>query len=179
MRWVAFLRGINLGKRRVKMDQLRRAFEDLGFQSVATYIASGNVIFDSAEQDGADLEAKIAAHLSGALGFEVGTYLRTLPQLQRVVESKPFPPSEVSAPEHKVHVIFLDREPDAGAADRLRELETSHDAFTLIGREMYWLTRGRFSDSQVPGKLIDKALGGVDGTARNMNTVRAILEKYG
>jgi len=53
-RYVAFLRGINLGKRRVKMEQLRRHFEGFGLENVATFIASGNVVFDSPRQDRAE-----------------------------------------------------------------------------------------------------------------------------
>ena len=72
VRYVAFLRAINVGGHTVKMDALRRHFEDMGAANVETFIASGNVIFDSA--DAADrLERRLEAGLEKALKFPVGT----------------------------------------------------------------------------------------------------------
>ncbi|HYD85152.1 MAG TPA: DUF1697 domain-containing protein, partial [Opitutus sp.] len=75
--YVAFLAGINLGNRRLKMDALRAHFEALKFRNVATFIASGNVIFDSSARDAAKLETQIERHLAKTLGYEVATFLRT------------------------------------------------------------------------------------------------------
>jgi len=71
-RYVAFLRGINLGKRRVKMHTLRKCFQDLGLEGADTFIASGNVVFDHRGHADRSLEA-IERHLESALGFEVST----------------------------------------------------------------------------------------------------------
>ncbi len=181
MRWVAFLRGINLGKRRLSMDRLRAAFEDLGFDRVSTYIASGNVIFDSDSDsdDRSDLEAKIRAHLLGSLGFDVATYLRTIPELRAILDAQPFSKADAETKGHKIHVNFLETEPPGGSDERLKTLNTEYDGFALIGREMYWLTRGGLSGSKVRDRQISEALGGIDGSMRNMNTVRSIVEKYG
>ncbi len=84
MRYIAFLRAINVGGRVVKMDQLKRLFEELPLSDVETYIASGNVIFTSAARTAAPLEAKIEAHLERRLGYAVPTFLRTPAELAAV-----------------------------------------------------------------------------------------------
>ena len=84
MRYIAFLRGINLGGHNVKMDRLRVLFEELGLGDVTTFIASGNVIFDSDERDADTLADRIEAHLAQALGYDVPTFLRTDVELARV-----------------------------------------------------------------------------------------------
>lgn len=97
IRFVALLRGINLGNRRLKMEELRRHFEALdGVEDPSTYLASGNVIFDGAAfaGDGAGtpddlrrLEERIEAHLRSALGYEVDTFVRPLAALDSLVRS--------------------------------------------------------------------------------------------
>ena len=75
-RCVAFLRGINLGKRRLPMTELKRHFEAMGFADVATFVASGNVVFATGARDLAKLETRIEAHLVKVLGYSVDTFLR-------------------------------------------------------------------------------------------------------
>ena len=77
MRYVAFLRGINLGRRRVRMEDLRRHFEEAGFSQVSTVVASGNVLFSTRSGRADALERRIEALLKRCLGYDVDTYLRT------------------------------------------------------------------------------------------------------
>jgi uncharacterized protein (DUF1697 family) len=77
---IAFLRAINIGGRTVKMDHLRSLFESLGYGEVETFIASGNVIFQSPDEDTRALEQQIEAHLRQALGYEVATFLSSRQQ---------------------------------------------------------------------------------------------------
>src|ERR1700742_487088 len=89
-RHVALLRGINVGGHTVKMQLLRERFESLGFSNVETVIASGNVVFESPEKSGPSLEKKIERCLEEALGYQVATFLRTVPELSAVVQEQPF-----------------------------------------------------------------------------------------
>lgn len=91
-RWIALLRGINVGGHRVTMERLRALFMELEVGSVETFIASGNVIFEAAESDPVVLEQKIEAHLKQVLGYEVATFLRTPTELATVWEACPFAP---------------------------------------------------------------------------------------
>ena len=87
-RFVALLRGINIGKRRIKMDALRDAFIDMGFADARTLIASGNVIFSAAGAEG--LVARIEQGLKARFGFAVPTILRSRDDLVALRESRPF-----------------------------------------------------------------------------------------
>ena len=91
-RYVAFLRAINVGGRRVKMDHLRKLFEALGTSNVETFIASGNVIFDSEADDPRVLERKIEDHLQESLGYEVATFVRSTSELAGIARYRPFDP---------------------------------------------------------------------------------------
>ena len=175
-RYVAFLRGINLGNRRVTMDRLREEFEAFGLRGVTTFIASGNVIFDAGGRDAAELEAALENHLAGALGFPVDTFIRTVDELEAVVRF-----AESVTPEEEgwtPHVAFLREPVGDDVADRLRRLETPDDRFPVNGREIYWLRRGRMSDSAVSAGDLAKAIG-ASHTMRNLNTVQRIVEKFG
>jgi uncharacterized protein (DUF1697 family) len=136
-RYVAFMRALNVGGRIVKMDHLRALFQELGFANVATYIASGNVIFDSPETDTGKLETTINDHLEKALGYAVGTYVRTPAELARVAVHRPFAAGDLDAPGHTLYVNFLPHELPAEAVERLLALRTEVDDFAVHGREMY------------------------------------------
>ena len=98
-RFVAFLRAINVGGHVVKMDQLRQLFEALGFAKVETFIASGNVIFEAKSKDTNALQRRIEKHLHQALGYEVVTFLRTLEELDKVANHRPFVESRQACPQ--------------------------------------------------------------------------------
>jgi uncharacterized protein (DUF1697 family) len=176
MLYIAFLRAINVGGHVVKMDRLRALFEELPVENVSTFIASGNVIFESDETDAAALERRVDEHLERELGYEVGTFIRTQDELATVSRHPPFSPEEVE--QGRLHVGFLPAPPTAAVAKRVAALSTPVDDLRVHGRELYWLMAGRMTDSQVKGNELGRALG-VPSTLRNMNTVRRILAKYG
>jgi uncharacterized protein (DUF1697 family) len=87
---VALLRGINVGgKNLIKMDELRAAFEEMGLADVATYIASGNVLFRAPRQQSAKLAARIESELTRRFGIDLRVVLLTEAQLRTVVEGAP------------------------------------------------------------------------------------------
>lgn len=176
-KYVAFLRGINLGNRRLKMDDLRELFEELKFANVETFIASGNVIFETSSADVAKLETRIEGHLEKSLGYAVETFLRTPAELAAIVDHRPFNVRELESDEHTLHVFFLRRALIAAEIAKLTSLDSSTDAFHAHGREWYWLCRGRTSDSPVKWPLLNKSIG-VANTARNVTTIRKLVAKY-
>lgn len=176
-KYVAFLRAINVGGHTVKMDYLRGLFEGLGFSNVETFIASGNVIFDTTSRSTRTLEKKIESCLLKALGYEVATFIRSTAELADIAEHKPFPDSELSAPVHALYIGFMADEPSAVAKKKLLLLATKVDDFRLAGREVYWLCRVNFSDSAISGAQLAKALG-MPLTLRNSTTLRKIAAKY-
>jgi uncharacterized protein (DUF1697 family) len=174
---IAFLRAINVGGRIVKMDQLRALFEALGLANVETFIASGNVIFQSPIKKTQTLEAKIDEHLLKSLGYTVGTFIRSPAELAAIVNHQPFSTVDLETEGHSLYVGLLSAEPDSDAQKRLLALRTDTDEFHLNGREFYWLCRIRFSESKITGKMLEKALG-MPTTMRNVTTVRKLAAKH-
>lgn len=173
VRYVAFLRAINVGGHLVKMDQLRKLFEALKFTNVETFIASGNVIFDSPSMDAAALEDRIEKHLEKALGYEVGTFVRTCAEVAEAAAHAPFDSKDDCAE----FVVFLKSPADKATKQKVMALRTGEDDFHAHKRELYWQRRGTMTDSPaaVPfGKAFGKL-----GTMRNVTTVRKIAAKYG
>jgi uncharacterized protein (DUF1697 family) len=177
VRCIAFVRGINLGGHNVKMDRLRALFEELGFGDVSTFIASGNVIFDCDDRDPDALEDAIEAHLAQALGYDVPTFLRSDVEVARIAAFEPFPSVEARDGDTH-HIAFLNHAPDTAAAAAVAELANDEDMLHVDGRELYWLRRGRFSDSTITAALLEKAMGAQPSTIRNANTVRKIAAKF-
>ncbi|MGI8785798.1 MAG: DUF1697 domain-containing protein [Acidobacteriota bacterium] len=176
-KYVAFLRAINVGGHRVKMDDLRRLFEAIGFSNVETFIASGNVLFDSPSRNTPALERKIADHLEKALGYEVTTFIRSMSELAEIARYKPFPDAELNAAGHVLYIAFTVDRPSDKTKQQLLLLATKVDDFHVYGREVYWLCRKNLGESEVPGVLFGKALG-MPATLRNSTTVKKIASKY-
>lgn len=175
-RYVAFLRAINVGGHTVKMDRLRGLFEDLRLRNVSTFIASGNVLFDSASRSAAAMESRIERQLQDALGYPVATFLRPLSQLPVLAASHPFAGFEAQG--HALSVGFLKAPLGADVRARLAALETGYDEFHVHDRQVYWLCHGRMSDSRAWGAPLDKALGTLV-TFRNITTVRTLAVMSG
>lgn len=176
-KYVAFLRAINVGGHTVKMDYLRSLFETAGFAKVETFIASGNVIFDTRSKNTQALEQKVEKHLREILGYEVRTFVRDTSELVAVANYKPFNETELSAPGNSLYVGFLPEKPENEAKKRVLALASATDDFAVHGREVYWLCRTSFSESKVSGALLEKTLA-LSATFRNVNTVRRLAAKY-
>lgn len=172
----AFLRAINVGGHTVTMARLRDVFESLGFSGVETFIASGNVVFESAEANARALETRIEKGLRDALGYEVVTFIRTPSEVAAIAAYAPFP-AEVMAQAKGVNVAFLRDEISAETTQKLMGLRTEFDDFHAHGRELYWLCRTRQSDSKISNVLLEKSLG-LRMTIRGENTVKKMAAKW-
>lgn len=176
-RYVAFLRGMNLGNRRIKNPELVAEFECLGFAEIATFRASGNVIFAvEKKESAAKLTARIEAGLGEGLGYEVPVYLRSLAELAAIAAHEPFPAKAVKGSKGKPQVQMLAKKPSAAAAKKVLAEASDEDLLAIEGRELYWLPSGGISESDLDLKAIDKALG--PGTMRTMGTVEQIAAKH-
>lgn len=167
MKYVAFLRALNVGGRNVvKMDALRKHFEEMGYKNVETFIASGNVIFDSRQKS----EAKIEAALQKALGYEVRAFVRTPEELAKI--------GEASDDGGTLYVGFFAKLADAEAKKKVKALGSDVDELRVDGTELYWLCRApTLTESKITAARVEKALG-QPATLRNINTVRKIAAKY-
>ncbi len=178
-KYIALLRAINVGGHTVKMDRLRLLFEELGFAKVETFIASGNVIFDTRGTKIPALAKKIEQHLLAALGYEVTTFIRTPAELAAVAALQPFAPDDMAAPDHMLYVIFLNEPPSPADQQALLNCRNAFEDFHIEGREIYWLRRVKLSDPAYPGPPWAKLFGrGLPTTMRNLTTVRKLAAKY-
>jgi len=175
-RYAAFLRAINVGGHTVKMDVLKKHFEDLGFSEVETFIASGNVVFSSASKNLSDLEKKIEVLLNKSLGYEVATFIRTAAELPKVAAYPAFKPAELKNAK-AYNVAFVKNPLDKTASEKLMSLENKIDRFRIHGREIYWLCAERQSDSKFSNKVLEKTIG-QNATIRGLATVEKMAAKY-
>jgi uncharacterized protein (DUF1697 family) len=152
------------------MERLRALFEEVGLQNVETFIASGQVIFDSRAADTVKLEAKIEKHLRAALGYDVATFIRTPAELVRTA-------AHAQDGMGTLYVFFTRKPPSAAAQAQLQRHAGEVDQFDAHGREVYWYSRKGFSGSKFTGALLEKIIG-MPATARNINTVRRLIDKY-
>lgn len=177
-RYIAFLRGMNLGRRRLTMDALRARFTELGFAEVATFIASGNVAFTAKSRDEARLARQIERHLATSLGYAVPTFLRTRAEVAAALAFPAFSPAEMSAPASTIHVGFW-REPlSAATARALRAVRTEVDEFAVNGREFFWLCRVPTHESKVWSLPAMKAIGLPPATLRNLTMLRRLAAAF-
>lgn len=176
--YIAFLRGMNLGKRRLKMDVLRVLFAEMKFSGVATFIASGNVIFSSKQKDGQKLSRQIEAHLHQSLGYEVDTFVRTRAEVAGIAAFRPFAQADLEHPAHTAFAGFL-REPLSPEHRRgLLACRTEVDDFCVQGREYYWLCRIKSNDSTAWNSQRMRALKLPTSSMRNLNTIRKLAALY-
>ena len=175
-RLFAFLRAINVGGRVVTMDVLRGHFEGLGFTTVESFIASGNIIFTTRSRDHAALPARIEAHLHRTLGYEVHTFLRTEAEVDAVVKYRPFSPPELEAA-GALCVGFMAAPLATATAKAVDALRTDIDEFRVHGREIYWLCRKRQSDSKFNNNLFEKTIRG-RATFRSMTTMTKLAARH-
>jgi len=177
-RYVAFLRGVNLGShRRVKNEDLRRCFEEMGFEEVAAFRTSGNVIFATPKREAeGKLGKRVEAGLAERVGFDIVVFLRSCEELAEIAAREPFDAKAVARSKGKLQVAFYGKKPSAKAKKAVLDLSTDEDLLAIEGRELYWLPSSGTSESKLDWKPVDAALGA--GTMRTMGTVEQIAAKY-
>jgi uncharacterized protein (DUF1697 family) len=143
---------------------------------VETFIASGNVIFDSPETNAQSVERRIERQLQTALGYAVTTFIRSPDELAAVAQHQPFA-AEPAAGASSLYVAFLPAPPTDDARQRLLAFRTAIDDFDVHQREVYWLCRPKMSDSTFSGALLEKTIG-LPATMRNITTIQKLAAKY-
>jgi len=175
-RYGAFLRAVNLGRhRRVTSAELVSAFTAAGFEEVASFRTSGNVIF-TAPGGAGEITRRSEAALEDALGFEVPVFVRSERELRAIAAHEPFDPELVSSSKGKLQVSFLASKHAAAARRAVLALATDQDRLAIDGRELYWLPSGGTQGSALDQKALAELVGAA--TMRTMGTVEAIVAKF-
>jgi uncharacterized protein (DUF1697 family) len=178
MRYVALLRGINVGgQKSIKMTDLKNAFEALGFGNVKTYVQSGNVIFDAEPSDTSKLAGYIEDMVSRTYGFQVKTMIRTEDELAGIVCNNPFT-KDPDLDQDKLHVTFLSDRPESNTVAALAVKKEENEQFSIIGREVYLYCPNGYGNTKLNNVLFEKKLNAI-ATTRNWKTVNRVLEIAG
>ena len=173
--YVAMLRGINVGRAKlVKMERLRALFEALGFDSVRTYVQSGNVVFESEQKSTRELTKKIEEKIQRDFGFAVPVLLKTAKEMEQIVSNNPLVKKK-GIDVSKLHITFLSDAPPKTAGKVLEPLATSRERVRVLNREIYLYCPDGYGNSKLTNTTIEKKLS-VVATTRNWRTVNALLE---
>jgi uncharacterized protein (DUF1697 family) len=176
MRYIALLRAVNVGGRTVKMDRLRQLFEAMKLRNVETFIASGNVIFETTANP-TTIGTRIETHLMKSLGFAVPTLVRSAPDFATLAARLPFAGRPPLAKIGALYVGFLKSAPTADCIAAVRALGGSGNEFEIHGRELYWRAEDRRAVLAIPIAKFERALG-CEATFRNVTTVTRLAERY-
>ncbi len=165
--FIALLRAINVGGTgKLPMTDLKAMCEAAGFNAVRTYIASGNVVFESPRAE-AEVKATLEKALHAYAGKPVGVVVRNGAEMAQVLAANPFP----KAAPNRVMAIFLDAAPPADALEHASGMQ--NEEFALGTREIYV----HYGDGMARSKL--KIPAAKAGTARNINTIAKLAEMAG
>lgn len=168
---------MNLGNRRIKNEDLRAVFAELGFGDVATFRASGNVAFDAGgEKDEGALTERLEVGLERDLGYAVPVFLRSCAEVRRIAAREPFPAAALARSKGKLQVSLLGAKPSAKAKRQALALASDDDQLAIEGKELYWLPSGGISESDLDLKAIAALLG--PETLRTMGTIEQIAAKH-
>ena len=174
MKYVSFLRGINVGgKNKVKMETLREVCGALGFQNVKTYINSGNVIFETSKTDNKKLVEKLEKAIEKEFLLNIKVMVRTISEIENIIKNNPF--DRQFENDKDLHVFFLDEELPTEKRETLLSNNNENEMFAMKNREIFCLLRVSVLDSLMGKDYIGKKLK-VSATARNWRTVNKVLE---
>ncbi len=174
--YVAFLRGINIGKHhKVPMAELRKEMEKLGFEKVVTLLNSGNVVFDAVESDIEMLQKKVTEHLEKAFGFPIPTILRTSKTIRELLSNDPFKGIDLTK-DIRFYASFLQK-------DRVINLElpwvsgdNSYRIIHVSKKTILSILDLSVSTTPKAMKILEEYFGkGI--TTRNWNTIKRIEKK--
>jgi uncharacterized protein (DUF1697 family) len=168
---VAFLRAVNLGRRKVPMKQLVQVCEDLGYDNVWTHANSGNAVFDATGTRAA-IEGAMAGALEQAVGFEVTTFVRTGAELRTALDRHPFP---VAAGD-TYFLTFLRTPPSAAVARELEAASNDFDTLVVAGRDVHWRMRGKSTATRIKASTW-ALLGEHASTSRNVHMLEQLVAK--
>jgi len=197
--YVAFLRSINIGGRRVKSPELVAVFESLGLEDVSTFLASGNVLFAAASgvplssgvpgssdasvvapkvesPNLSTLTAELEAALGRELGYDVPVTIRRRPQLESLAMNPAFAQALTQDPDRKPQVMFSLTAPVSTNDDSLRAaVDNLPDLLIWHDQDVLWLPPGGISNSALDLRALERSIGAF--TVRTTNTVRRLLTK--
>lgn len=174
---VVFLRAINVGGRRLSMDELVAGVARLGLDAVATWQATGNlVVTTDPDHDVDELAAAVAAALRDELGLDAPAFVRTAAEVRALASATPFDAATLGGTAGKVQVLLLHATPDAVTWEQVVALVPAGEHVALDGTELWWLPAAGVSDSSFPVRRVERLVGG--GTMRTQGAVAGLARRH-
>ncbi len=177
---LSFLRGINVGgRKKVRMADLRELYAALGFRNVRSLLQTGNVIFETDEDDLALVKARLENGISADFGYDVQLIMRSPAAFKSIFSRHRFSAEQLQEP-RKIAVVFLSGIADSAAVAQLRERNPGREIIHADERELYIFYTDGMARSKLDSSRIERALG-LHSTARNWNTcnrISKLLKEY-
>lgn len=175
-KYIAFLRGINVsGQKKMKMADLRVSLEKGGFQKVDTYIQSGNIIFESAEQCKTIIKKEIENSIEKDFGFKVPTLVKAAEELKEIVRKNPF--GEI-VEKKNLYFALLHEKPGRELVEKFVQLQFKTEDFQYTENCVYLNCKMGAGKAKLSNNLIENKLG-ITATTRNLNTMLKMIELAG
>jgi len=165
--YISLLRGVNVtGHNKIRMEELKRLFENLGFQNIVTYIQSGNIVFKTKVDSIEKITGKIKNAINKDLGLDIDVIVKSLDEWKQIVDTKPFPDAEGN----KSYVTFLLDLPKEIPLDAINKAKAPSEQFMISGKEIYIYCPDGYGRSKLSNNFFESKLK-VSATSRNWNTI--------
>lgn len=175
--YVVLLRAVNVGKRKLKMEDARKVLEDNAFRDVASHIQTGNMLVTTSMRSPARVEQAAGECLSAAAGFDIVAMARRPAELTTLVKAADGIPSSIDG-EVGRYVAFCQQDLAAEAAARLAAWETPGERAHVIGRDVLVELGKAFHEARLGNAEVER-IAGVPATTRNLTVVRTLAQKWG
>lgn len=176
MKFISMLRGINVsGQKKIKMNELKVLYQDLGFENVISYIQSGNVIFETTMKDLVKLQALIEKAIEEKYGFSVPVIIRTHKEMDDIINNCPFVTVGLEEEGTRVLLGFLSSIPDKDKIQALLKHVLPPESLIVDGNNIYLYCPDGYGKSKLSNNFIERKLG-LNATTRNWKTVCKLHE---
>lgn len=175
MVYISILRGINVsGHKLIKMDALRKLYENLGFHSITTYVQSGNVVFSAADTDPKKLEEKISLQIEKDFGFDVPIIVLTISKLRQIIDDNPFL-KDPNKNEAFLHVTFLSSKSEYTDFETIEGKKQSGEEIVFSEHAVYLYCPNGYGKTKLTNSFLEPKLK-VVATTRNWKTTKELLK---
>jgi len=173
--FISILRGINVsGHKLIKMDVLRKIYQDLGFQNVTTYVQSGNVVFTENNYEPGKLEQKISKQIEKDFGFEVPVIVLTIDNLKQIIDNNPFLKDPDKDPAH-LHVTFLSSKPLLYNKETIESKKLNDEEISFSNNAIYLYCPNGYGSTKLTTGFLENKLK-VGATTRNWKTTNELFK---
>jgi uncharacterized protein (DUF1697 family) len=171
--YISILRGINVsGHRVIKMDALKKMCSDLGLKNVNTYIQSGNIVFESKEENAQKISIVLKANIEKLFGNDVPVLTISAKEFKEIMANNPF---AKNTDETLIHVTFLSEQPTKEGLKNLQNLDTKNDEYKLGNKVIYLYCPNGYGNTKLNNTLLENKLK-VTATTRNWKTCNQLLK---